>query len=478
MIISKEMFTNRIAFDNPWWKTMSVNDEFTAVKPRKMLDAIYAHVTDWNLRRAILLLGPRRVGKTWLMQHLIAKLLQEKIVAPQNIIFISIDVPIYHGAGLEELMYEAAEVCGANVKTDKMVVLFDEIQYLKDWELHLKTISEAYANIRFVVSGSAASALARGSAESGAGRFTDFTLAPLSFSEFLSITNEDALLHPIEVSTSSGVYQFPEPESYEKLNALFLEYVNYGGYPELVTNRAVKANPVQFIQRDIVDKVLLRDLPSIYHIEDVRDLQSFFSYIAFHSGMVQSWETLSQGAGLRKPMISSFVRYLEDAFLVMRHERVDISAASLQRSTQFKLYLTNASLRASMFQPVINADDPYLGYMVETAISAQFGIGAQRRHWRYANWKNGRSQGEVDFVRIQPGTQRPDIALEVKWSDGPFDHPAELDKAIAFCEKNGLRQLWVTTRTQRGIKKMGDVEMVFIPTASFAYQLGGSELFK
>ena len=149
-----------------------------------------------------------------------------------------------------------------------------------------------------------------------------------------------------------------------------------------------------------------------------------------------------------------------------------------QCSTQFKLYLTNASLRASMFQPVINADDPYLGYAVETAVSAQFGIGERRRHWRYANWKNGRSQGEVDFVHIHQGAQRPDIALEVKWSDGPFDHPSELDKAISFCEKNGLRQLWVTTRTQRGVRKMGNVEMVFIPTASFAYQLDDGNLFE
>ena len=66
--------------------------------------------------------------------------------------------------------------------------------------------------------------------------------------------------------------------------------------------------------------------------------------------MAQSWETLSCGSGLRKPMISAFISYLEDAFLVIRHERVDISAMSLQRSTQFKIYLTNTSLRASMFQ--------------------------------------------------------------------------------------------------------------------------------
>ena len=63
-------------------------------------------------------------------------------------------------------------------------------------------------------------------------------------------------------------------------------------------------------------------------------------------------------------------------------------------------------------------------------------------------------------------------------SDGPFDHPAELNQAVSFCNKNGIRQLWVTTRTQQGIRKMGDVELIFIPTASFAYQLDKTGVFK
>ena len=71
-----------------------------------------------------------------------------------------------------------------------------------------------------------------------------------------------------------------------------------------------------------------------------------------------------------------------------------------------------------------------------------------------------------------------DSPQRIKWSDGPFDHPAELNQAVSFCNKNGIRQLWVTTRTQQGIRKMGDVELIFIPTASFAYQLDKTGVFK
>ena len=241
------------------------------------------------------------------------------------------------------------------------------------------------ANIRFAASGSAASVLSTGSRESGAGRFTDLKLTQPSFYEYVTMIGRDENLF----------------ESMEQANRCFIDYVNFGGYPKLVANRIERDDSRQFIQRDIVDKVLLRDLPSLYHIEDVRDLAAFFSYLAFHSGMVQSYETLSQRAGLSKHTISNFLRYLEDAFLIVRQDRIGINALSLQRATQFKIYLTNTSLRASMFQPVSSADDIYLGYAVETAISAQLGIDASRHVWRYANWKHGKTQGEIDFVAVK-----------------------------------------------------------------------------
>ena len=150
-------------------------------------------------------------------------------------------------------------------------------------------------------------------------------------------------------------------------NRCFIDYVNFGGYPELVANRIERDDSRQFIQRDIVDKVLLRDLPSLYHIDDVRDLQSFFSYIAFHSGSVQTYEGLSQSSGLSKHTISNLLQYLEEAFLIMRHDRIDVNALTLKRATQFKLYLTNPSLRAAMFQPVKQGDDPSFGHAVDKA---------------------------------------------------------------------------------------------------------------
>ena len=73
-----------------------------------------------------------------------------------------------------------------------------------------------------------------------------------------------------------------------------------------------------------------------------------------------------------------------------------------------------------MFQAVKAVDDPYFGHSVETAVASQLGIDEDRHSWKYANWRVGKMQRELDFVRIAPGTQRVESAFEVKWSDGPF----------------------------------------------------------
>ena len=461
-MFSLEMFVNRINLDNPWWQSGCVNSVYSAVRPRVFLEKFYRHIILEGVHRAIVLMGPRRVGKTWLIQHAIDRLLDQEGVPARNIIFLPIDVPVYHGCDLEELVNAACRISGRNPKTDRLFVFFDEIQYRKDWEIALKTLTDSYPNIRFVASGSAASVLAKGTRESGAGRFTDLKLAPLTFYEYVNMIGKDESLF----------------ESMEQTNNYFIDYVNFGGYPELVSNPLVKDNPRQFIQRDIIDKVLLRDLPSLYHIDDVRDLQSFFSYIAFHSGMVQTYEGLSQGSGLSKHTIANLLQYLEEAFLIVRHDRVDVNALPLKRATQFKLYLTNPSLRASMFQAVKAVDDPYFGHSVETAVASQLGIDEDRHSWKYANWRVGKMQRELDFVRIAPGTQRVESAFEVKWSDGPFDHPAEVKEAVAFAMNNGLRSLTVTSRTQKGVKHIRDVELSFVPTACWAYSLGKESLAK
>lgn len=95
------------------------------------------------------------------------------------------------------------------------------------------------------------------------------------------------------------------------LNELFLDYINYGGYPEVVFSDKIKENPGQFIRHDIIDKVLLRDLPSLYGISDVQELNSLFTMIAYHSGAQFSYEKLSKESGVQKETLKSILIILK-----------------------------------------------------------------------------------------------------------------------------------------------------------------------
>lgn len=147
------------------------------------------------VHRAAVLMGPRRVGKTVMLYHTIQQLISEG-VSPQKILYASIETPIYNNIPLDELFTMAQKATG-DTSSNGWYIFFDEIQYLKQWEVHLKTLVNVYHNTKFIASGSAAAALKLKSNESGAGRFTDFMLPPLTFYEFIHLKNLGALINLI-----------------------------------------------------------------------------------------------------------------------------------------------------------------------------------------------------------------------------------------------------------------------------------------
>ena len=110
--------------------------------------------------------------------------------------------------------------------------------------------------------------------------------------------------------------------------------------------------------------------------------------------------------------------------------------------------------------------------MVETAIFAQW-IPRLRSDIHYANWRiNAKKQGEVDIVGLNIANQRPNWAVEVKWTDRYYDRPGELESLLYFMEKNNLVNAIVTSINYEGIKEMEKVSLVFIPAACYAYVVG------
>jgi hypothetical protein len=465
----EKQILGRLQVDNPWWTEKQIPDFYAKMSPRIYLDSFYSLVTETEIRRSVILMGPRRVGKTVMMLHAIQRLIHDG-VSPNNIIYISVETPIYNKVYLEQLLGLACQNLGKKPTKERLYVFFDEIQYLKNWEVELKSLVDAYFNIKFVASGSAAAELKKRSNESGAGRFTDFSLPPLTFYEYIHLKGYSNIMIETEDERDGAKISTYRTSDIIRLNALWLDYINYGGYPEVVFSGKIKENPGQFIRHDIIDKVLLRDLPGLYGISDVQELNSLFTVIAYHSGAQFTYENLSKESGIRKDVLRKYLDYLEAAFLIQVVRRTDATAKKYQRETQFKIYLTNPSLRCALFSP-ISEQNSEIGDMVETAVMAQW-FPRANAEIRYANWKQGKAQGEVDIVGLDVARRRPAWAVEIKWSNLFFNNPGELTSLQYFMEQNSLRRALVTSINETGRKELNGLILDFMPVACYAYTVG------
>lgn len=453
--IAKEDIISRLQFDNPWWEAGREGKIIYEDTPRrKYFETFSQNILDTSVRRAIVLMGPRRVGKTVMVYHSIRMLLDSDVRA-ENILYVSLETPLYTGLPLERILNYFQELF-KHKRTSKLFVFFDEIQYLREWEIHLKSLVDSFPSYRFVATGSAAAALRLKSTESGAGRFSDYGLPPLTFAEYLMFIGRENELIAFEKHEFEG-YKY-SVLNIEELNKEFVNYLNFGGYPEAVFSETIRLDPGQYIKSDIIDKVLLRDLPSLYGISNIQELNRLFTTLAYNSGNEVSLEGLSKSSGVAKNTIKRYLEYLEAAFLIRRVERIDQNVKRFKRAMCFKVYLINPSMRAALFGQ-LKIDSEAMGAMTETAIFSQWQQ-SKAIELYYARWNSG----EIDIVHLDQVHQSPSWIVEVKWSDRPYNSHSELDNCIEFVKKiqvypSLLRSLVVQSETITSYTKEYDLNL-------------------
>jgi predicted AAA+ superfamily ATPase len=461
--VSEADIVSRVARDNPWWH--GENSYVSVVKdfPKRIYFAAFCDLaTDRSVRRAVVLMGPRRVGKTVMLLQLINHVVKNGL-SGKRVLYASIDAPIYSQIPLEKFLDFFEEHPAKN--QDQYTVVFDEIQYLKNWEVHLKDLVDRYPNIKFIASGSAAAALRLSSVESGAGRFSNFQLPPLSFAEFIEFIGRTDELIDDGPQNHGGFFA----KDISQLNSEFINYLNYGGYPEAVLSDAVRRNTDQFVKNDIIDKVLLKDLPALYGIADIQELNRLFAHLAYNTGQEVSLQTLSEKSGRTKPTISRYIEYLESAFLVTKVSRIDNTAKRFQRETHFKTYLTNPSMRAALFSPVEDNDTEVIGHLAEAAVFSQWAHMPRHDDLFYARW----NRGEIDMVYLSGVNMAVEWAVEIKWSDRPVSNPgSELRGLAEFIQQGRGKTFRFTTRTQTGVLELGGKFVLYLPTSLYCYAIG------
>ncbi|MCL5010606.1 MAG: AAA family ATPase [Patescibacteria group bacterium] len=148
---------------NPWWRTKSFPISNIPDFKRDAFDQAMRH-TEANHGLALLINGPRRIGKTTIINQIIRCLIENKKVPTNRIFFFSLDDPIIQqlpqkdqGILFETLLAQWAQVASTALRTspNTLYCFLDEVQRLPRWELYIKRYIDLRYPIRFIISGSA-----------------------------------------------------------------------------------------------------------------------------------------------------------------------------------------------------------------------------------------------------------------------------------------------------------------------------------
>lgn len=472
-IASKERILKVLSAYNPWWKTGVVNPKLTKTYKRFAFDEAMFWLEQTDLRRIVVLTGTRRVGKTTIQYQMIEHLLA-KGVPPQKIVFISMDHPMLKLSEFQDIL----DCYHENIYAEQDVYyFFDEIQYAQDWDKWLKIIYDMQPDTQVIATGSARPALIKGNQESGAGRWNIIQVPTLSFYEYCALLQ----LELPDIPEGFSLTSFLDGSAQEsrtimmKLSQVqnyFIRYLQVGGFPEL----ALADNDLlaqQIMRDDVVDKVLKRDLPSLYHIRNATELERIFLYLCSVSSEIVSLESIAKELnGVSRPTLENYIRYLESASLIYQSWPIDLSGKKVLKAKP-KIYIADAAIRnAVLMDEGILTDAAEMGKVVETAVYKHVSSYFHRKALAVGYYRGGNKNKEIDVVveRIN----RPPVCIEVKYREGA---PVSDDEAIITWSEKVELSIIVTKNVQDfGVHHTRNGSPIIrIPAFAFLYLLGHAE---
>lgn len=476
-IVSDEQVIKVLRKYNPWWRNPSAITEES--KPQKRLAyyealKIMKHKT---LRRFAVLSGARRVGKTTIMYQMINSLIDDGI-SPKNILYVSFDNPIVKLVNVETVLsiYESLYPIEGT-----RYIFLDEIQYTDNWELWMKVIYDTRADVRLTATGSASPILEKGAADSGTGRWSVLKIPTMSFYEYCQILQLEKPILPDNLKLTKLVKMSSAElgdlmHRFAPLEGHFNRYLMIGGFPELVlSDDDIYAQ--RMLREDVVDKVIKRDVLTLFNIRSPLLMEKLFLYLCMNSAEIFSITTAAKELeNTSVSTIDSYIKALEMSNLIYLAKPMDVGSKGSLKGKP-KIYIADAAVRnAVLMIDDVLSDEKELGAMVETTVykhivSFYQGSTAQLGYFRKAK----DNQKEVDVVVELP---REKILCEVKYRNN--SHISAGDAIVELCmDKNSkVTNAFLVTKQldDFGIARHEtSVPIMRVPAIAFLYLMGKAE---
>ncbi len=323
--------------------------------------------------KAIIIMGPRQVGKTTLLRTLFPD--------TDDVLFLNGDE-----LDVQQLFENISATRLKAIIGNKKVVVVDEAQRIEDIGLRLKLITDQMPEVQLVATGSSSFDLANKINEPLTGRKWEYTMYPLSFGEMVA---HHGLLD-------------------EK--RLIPHRLVYGYYPDVVTHPGEEKE----ILKQLSDSYLYKDILMWEQIKKPEKLMRLLQALAFQVGNQVSFNELGQVCGLDSKTVEKYVILLEQTFVIFRLGSFSRNLRNELKNSR-KIYFYDNGIRNALianFSQVENRND--IGVLWEN-----FLVSERRKMLAYNNlWRNSwfwrtSDQKEIDYIEEGDGAI---AAYEFKWN--------------------------------------------------------------
>ena len=319
-----------------------------------------------------ILTGVRRCGKSTILKLIMKRLVEERGIAPEQIVSYRFDSMEYDGYSAREIY---ALLKGALAPQRRTYLFLDEVQEIEGWEKVVNSLATDF-DVDIYLTGSNSRMMSSEIATYLTGRYVAFRIYTLSFGEYLFFKS-----HYAEVG---------DPK--QKL----AEYVRLGGFPGTHL-QAYSQDEVYTIVRDIYNSTVFSDIVRRNQIKKVDQLERVVKYVFNNVGNTFSASSISaylksERRSLDNETIYSYLDKLESAYLLHRCSRYDLRGKAILK-TQEKFYLADVALRYSV-----------LGYNENSvAASLENVVYLELLRRGYEVYIGKTPDGEVDFVATRQG---------------------------------------------------------------------------
>jgi uncharacterized protein len=327
-----------------------------------------------NDNKAIILFGPRQVGKSTLLKNH-----ADQFQSP--ILWWNGD-----DADIREMLKNPSSTKLKTLIGKARTVVIDEAQRIQNIGICIKIIVDNFPDVKVLATGSSAFELSNSIREPLTGRKWEYFLFPFSFAEMVDHSNflEEKRMIPVRMV--------------------------YGYYPEIVINHDDAEDRLKMI----ADSYLFKDVFALGNLRKPDQIIKLLQALAYQVGNEVSYNELGMTAGLDNETVEKYITLLEQTFIVFRVSSYSKNLRNELKKAK-KIYFVDNGIRNSLinnFLPIQNRTDT--GPLWENFLMAErFKKNALEGKYNIGYFWRTHAQQEIDYLEEVNGELS---AWEFKWN--------------------------------------------------------------